>query len=509
MRYYRQDRGERIDFSPSSPVSEPHRASKREWKVLMMTRVRILAAGCCDGAGFAAAPAELLLEVESTAESRFGRVTLLAAGSTSEVASRARGLALDLASFATVEMPQSVILPALVNAHTHLDLTHIGPRPELGAGTEAGAGGPFADFAALVRDRRLADDADIAASVQRGIELSIEGGVVAIGDIAGSVAGGTPLTPWRTLAASGLQGVSFLEFFAIGPRERASLERIERTLAVAHDEARATRGSDRVRIGIQPHAPYSVSLAGYERANRLANAIDPRVPLCTHIAESGDERELISRGTGPLRTFLERVGAWDDSCSREFGQGRSPVQHLLQGRELRPVCVHVNDASDPDLELMASRGLAVVYCPRSSAYFGAPARFGPHRWKDMLARGIDVALGTDSIINLPGDAARHGSGAFSTLGEMRHLWRTAARPGPDEAVTLLKMATLNGAKLLGLEQSAWRLAGNNPSGGRVIAGLIAVDVSGTVPVRSPAERVLDSTAAPEFLFASKKSPMAR
>lgn len=366
-------------------------------------------------------------------------------------------------SIPLIEHPDAILLPGLVNAHTHLDLTGIGPRPH-----DPSRG--FMPWIDMVRRERPTDDAAIAAAVRTGIALSLAGGTAAVGDIAGAPRAIPSLVPIKTIVESPLSAVSFLEFFAIGNGLQRGMEAIAAAMLEWRPRAKP-------RLGLQPHAPNTVSLAGYRHALDLARA--PRnLPLCTHLAESPEEREFIAHARGSQRELLESLGLWNDEVARELGQGRSPIEHLapiMQAarRQSTPfTAVHCNDASDADLDILDRTSARVVYCPRASDYFGAPARLGPHRYRDMLARSIPVALGTDSIINLPPAAASPESGGISILDEMRHLHR---RDGTDPS-TLLAMATLHGAAALDMAPGLFQLApGTSP------LAILAIDVSGTLP----------------------------
>lgn len=415
------------------------------------TILRIDAAGVAD-AHVLHAPGSLLLSLDEQAAPR-----VLAVGHPADVDTHAAA-----ADARCLARPEAVVMPGLVNAHAHLDLTAIGPRP---------SGGSFGAFVDLVRAERPREPAAIAAGVRTGVDLSIRGGVVAVGDIAGCPPAGPTLAPFDALAASGLAGVSFLEFFAIG----ASLHRgIESMQALA---PRAHTGS--VRFGLQPHAPYSATGEAYHAA-----ASYDSLPLATHLAETPEEIELIARGSGPFRAFLERLGLWDDSCVRAFGQGLTPVAHVLGALAGKGVlAAHVNSATDGDIALLARTGSCVAYCPRSSAYFHAPERLGAHRYRDMLEAGVSVALGTDSIINLD------TPDRISTLDEMRLLFRRDATP----AHTLLAMATTHGARALGLDPSAFTLApGSHP------LGVMAVGFNHGLA--DPLESALRGVEPPEMLI---------
>lgn len=168
-----------------------------------LSPIRINAAGAQDAHGPGIAPASLLIENPGTG----GQLRLLAIDSPAAIDRDARA-----GRARVVDMPRTVILPGMVNAHTHLDLTHIGPREH-----DRSAG--FVPWVEMIRSGRAADEGEVRASVQRGIELSRSAGVVAVGDIAGaprSTPGRASLAAWRTMREHAMAGVSFLEFFAIG-----------------------------------------------------------------------------------------------------------------------------------------------------------------------------------------------------------------------------------------------------------------------------------------------------
>ena len=374
-----------------------------------------------------------------------------------------------------IDRPGCILLPALVNAHTHLDLTHIGPQPH-----DPDQG--FVAWVDMVRAQRRTDPAQIRASVAQGCRLIRKGGVALVGDIAGAPAGQPSLEPWQALADAGLAVVSFLEFFAIGTRTQASLERLVNILASLDT---FTRGS--VRLGLQPHAPNTVAPEAYEAAAMLARRYD--LPLVTHLAESPEESEFIAKGAGPQLKLLKKLGIWSDEAAADYGKGLSPVKHLEPFiRRSGSSVVHVNQCSDADLAILAQARIKVVYCPRASAYFGAERHFGPHRYRDMIQAGIEVALGTDSVINLPSGVVDEAGMGLSTLDEARFLFR---RDGTDPDL-LVRMMTTHGSRMLGFDDALVSLnAGATP------AGILAVPASDE---GSPAKRVMESDATPEFLF---------
>jgi cytosine/adenosine deaminase-related metal-dependent hydrolase len=183
---------------------------------------------------------------------------------------------------------------------------------------------------------------------------------------------------------------------------------------------------------LSPHAPYSTAPEVYREA--IAYCRERRLPICTHLAETPEESEFLARGTGPFRTLLEQRGLWDGSFTPP---ACSPAQYAasIGLLELQPLLAHVNYASNEDIDLLARYGCSVAYCPRTHRFFQHP----PHPYRRMLARGLNVCLGTDSLASAP---------SLSILEELRFL-REIDSSMEDSG--LLEMGTLRGARALGLE----------------------------------------------------------
>ncbi|MFN7020327.1 MAG: amidohydrolase family protein [Phycisphaerales bacterium] len=463
-----------MSTTPTTRTPSPPRTTPRAPRFL-----RCDAAAIADGEGLALEKASILLELSTTTDSLGWHSRTLALGPTAEVTAHPANRAADLL---VISCPDSTLIPGLVNAHTHLDLTHIGPQPH---DPEDG----FVPWVDMIRTRRHTEVGAIAASVRLGIELSRAAGTVAIGDIAGAPKARASLTPWRTMHALGVRGVSYIEFFAIGRGTDAPWGWIESLLR----DAGPPSGTG-TALGLQPHATNTVALNAYRRAIDLAAAAG-NLPLCTHLAETPEEREFIAHAAGPQRELLERFDLWTDDILDHIGRGRHPVAHLQETllaaaeRTGRPMLVaHVNDADDEAVRILAESRAVVVYCPHASTYFGAPARLGPHRYRDMLAAGIPVALGTDSIVNLPPDSAQPGAG-MSIIREARMLYQRDL----TDPTTLLAMATLHGAAALGLDPRAFRFALGHP-----VAGILKF------PGNSLRE-VLIGSQSPKVLFADNNS----
>lgn len=400
-------------------------------------RVLVRAAFIVDARGVLASPGAALVED--------GRI--LAAGTPQAVGAVPDAKLLD--------RPGAAVIPALVNAHAHLDLSHIGLVKY---------GGSFIEWIKEVRARRAMTEQAIAESMERGIALSRRGGTAIVGDIAGV----SSSVPMRLLREQGLAGISFMEVFGLGARHGLAIEAIRR--AVDRGPARQSG----VALGIQPHAPYSCAAAVFEFA------ADTGLPVSTHLAETTDEIEFTKRAAGPFAAMLKEFGVWDDSIA---GSGLHPVEHLASAlARSRWLAAHGNYLEPRHIPLLRSVGASVAYCPRASAYFGHPERgLPPHPYRELHAAGVNVALGTDSLLCLD------TPDRISVLDEVRFLHR---RDGTD-ASALLAMATVNGAKALGFQES---LVSLRPG---LTAGLLAVELG--PGSRSDLEGMMKSASPPEWV----------
>lgn len=406
------------------------------------------AAAAVDATGWETRPGAVLVELDRAAGGKSPQIRLLASGTPESVARHPAASAAE-----RIHRPSAVLLPGLVNAHAHLDLTFLCPRP-------FDRDGGFVGWIDMVRRARLETGDAVRPSCEEGIRRSVRGGVIAIGDIAGNAR----REPLAALRASPLIGVSFAEFFGLGARQAASIGAMEQLCAGADAPA---LDADGVRLGLQPHAPYSAGIDLFRAAARLQRQLG--VPLATHLSETAEEVQFTSDAAGPLRGFLEGLGLWSDEVASAFGRGKTPVTHLVgpltSGTFL---AAHVNAITDLEIEALSNTGTSVVFCPRAWEYFRHESTLGPHRWKDLLAAGINVALGTDSIINLPMNEADR----ITPWDDARRLFERGER----DASLLLRLITLNGAKALGLDPTMFMLSPSESP--RVIAGLAMVELGG-------------------------------
>lgn len=324
------------------------------------------------------------------------------------------------------DLGDALLMPGLVNAHTHLEL-----------GFARGRVLPTHDFAnwlgrlldeirAAVSDARLAEE-----SIVSGLSESLRTGTTLIGDITRSP------QQTRTLIAREANRpsvVSFGEVIAIGKLRGGSEGRIsDAAESTDHDVNQAE-----LHAGISPHAPYTVEPDIIRRCATIAHEQD--LPLCIHAAETPEEDLFMRELTGPLRDHLVRVGVWDDQIK---AASCGPIELLDRCGALgqRTLLAHANYVSPTDIERIASTQTNVAYCPRTHAAF----EHARHPFREMLARGINVCLGTDSLASNP---------SLSMLDELRFLMEKNSDVDP---VVLLQMATINGAQALGFAKATGTL----------------------------------------------------
>jgi cytosine/adenosine deaminase-related metal-dependent hydrolase len=338
---------------------------------------------------------------------------------------------------AVEDLGDVVLLPGFVNAHTHLEFSDLGAP----LGTP---GSSLPDWIREVLGRRRDLQGDGTEAIASGLTESLGSGTTTLGEIATS--------DWRIadrLPAARPTTVMFREL--IGP----SLPRAQQAAATAAEFLQTSVNVPGVLPALSPHAPYTVQPRLLESLVELSQKF--RVPLAMHLAESREELELLNLGSGPFREMLEAVGAWDAS---EGARLSCVLDYLTElARAERAIVVHGNYLDDEETAFLAEHAqkMSVVYCPRTHQFFEQE----PYPLSEMLAAGVTMALGTDSRASNPD---------LSLLEEVRYVAANHPQVAPEK---ILELATLGGAKALGLD----RCTGTLTVGKR--ADLVALDASGS------------------------------
>lgn len=330
------------------------------------------------------------------------------------------GRASDFSTDGARDLGDAAILPGLVNAHSHLELTVMRGLLEMP---------DFREWITTLTDIRMTRmvEADLRDSSLAGAVEAARAGVTCVGDTSDS---GYPLD---AIGEAGLRGIVFQEVF--GPDAALAAE------SMAKLEEKLARLSEcvlgeRTRVGVSPHAPYTVSGELFKRITRFA--IDRGYAVAIHTAESDAEERFVREGKGPFAERLAARGvAW-------HAPGSSTIDYFrrLGVLECQPLLIHAVRASRDDLDAVAAAGARIAHCPKSNAKFG----HGVAPLAAMLERGIAVGLGTDSVAS---------NNVCDVLDEARIAALSARarerEPGAVTARTALELATLGGARALGLD----------------------------------------------------------
>jgi 5-methylthioadenosine/S-adenosylhomocysteine deaminase len=347
------------------------------------------------------------------------------------------------------DLGDAILLPGLVNTHTHLELTVMrGFLEEL----------DFSDWIDKLRRSRneVLTDEMLLDSARFGIVEGLEAGITTYADTCSS---GIVLKAMREM---NVRGIMYQEVFGPDPAHVGkAMQELE-----ARVEKLQPDTNDLVKLGVSPHAPYTVSDALYEAVAKFA--AKKKLPMAMHIAESKAEDEFVTLGSGD---FADR---WITRGIPVERRGRSPIA-LLEERgalERAPLLIHCVRADAADIELMASRKCAVAHCPASNAKFG----HGIAPVLDFIAADIRVGLGSDSVAS---------NNRMDLLDEARLtvlVHRAATQKhdafGAHDALTL---ATIGGARALGIESRV----GSLEVGKDADLAAFRIDIPRTIPAGDP------------------------
>jgi cytosine/adenosine deaminase-related metal-dependent hydrolase len=306
----------------------------------------------------------------------------------------------------SVEFPDAELMPGLVNCHTHLELT------QLGGGTRHDEP-EFLKWIRRIRELKDATSADaFYDAAVAGIKECWARGVTCVAET------GSTGSVMRALHDLGGRGIVYQEVFGPDP---ASVQISMSELSAALRPLRRL-GTSQLRLGISPHAPYTVSAPLYDAVAAYARL--EQLPIAVHVAESPDEVRLVRDGNGAFADTLRARGI-------ELQPARcSPVAYLLQrgviGRGT--LCIHAVQVDEADIELLRSVRATVAHCPRSNAAH----RHGRMPLELFRQYRVPVGLGTDSVVS---------------VGDL-DLWAEAEAAGLHGDAAL-KALTIEGARALG------------------------------------------------------------
>jgi cytosine/adenosine deaminase-related metal-dependent hydrolase len=318
-----------------------------------------------------------------------------------------------------VHLGDAILIPGLVNAHCHLELTAMRGFLD-GLGFQEWIARLTAGRRAVLSDEMLLDAARF------GVDEGLQHGITTFADTGDTGAG------FDAMLERGVRGICYREVFGPDPAQCDDAISLLRAKVIAMRE----RATALVSVGVSPHAPYTVSDALFRATTALAR--DNALPLAVHIAESELESELVERGSGALANALRARGIPVGT------RARSPIALLdvLGVLDVRPLLIHCVQVDEEDIRAIARHDCAVAHCPASNAKLG----HGIAPLVHLLDAGIRVGLGTDSVASNDRmdlvDEARLAT-LLAASRERRHDALTAS--------DALRLATIGGAQALGLD----------------------------------------------------------
>jgi cytosine/adenosine deaminase-related metal-dependent hydrolase len=357
-----------------------------------------------------------------------------------------------------IDLGDVAVMPALVNAHTHLELSYL--RDQIA---------PASSFTAWARQiiyaRRMkptdpmATRVRIDGAIDAAIDECLRCGTAVVGDI------GNTHAAFRKIAASPLAGVFFWELIGFNLPDADFDALVEHAVG----DLQELPTTEKVRASLAAHAPYSVAPLFFRAIKKAVNKM-PFVPCSVHLAENVEEVELLMTGDGPWKALMKDIGSWNHAWT---APGVGPVQYLDQMGFLdnRLLAVHGVQMSLADLETLRTRGVTLVTCPRSNGHTGA----GLPPIADFYESGVRVAIGTDSLASSPD---------LNVFAEVATLHALAPSVAP---AALLESATIQGARALGFDADYGTIEPGK------LARLLAVDVP---PGTSDVEEYLVSGVHP-------------
>ena len=315
-----------------------------------------------------------------------------------------------------IDLGDAAILPALVNAHTHLELSYLrGCVPPAGR---------FVDWirAVMAARREYPDPQDrrILGAARAALGEAKASGTGLLGDISNT------LVTVTLLEEAGVSARVFYELLGFNADDPAGCVRTARGALGALGD-----GSGRVRVSLAPHAPYSVAPGLFTALRRDLDA-HPSEVTSVHLAESREETEFLQAGTGVWRELLSELGVLPDGWQPP---GLSTVAYLttLGFLDSRVLAVHAVQCTGNDLAALKALGATVVSCPRSNRWVGA----GDPPLDAFYGAGVPVAFGTDSLASV------------DDLNLFEELARARALAPRVPARALIESATWHGARALG------------------------------------------------------------
>jgi cytosine/adenosine deaminase-related metal-dependent hydrolase len=369
------------------------------------------------------------------------------------------------------DLGNAILLPGLVNTHCHLELTAFRGFLE---------GLDFARWIVrLTRARRDVFTREMLLDAARyGLAEGVRNGITAYGDTCDSG------VVFEALRERGVRGIMYQEVFGPDPAQcAASLAELREKVARMRPEE-----TELVRVGVSPHAPYTVSDGLFRAVSEYAVA--ESLPMAIHIAESEWEQQLVARGAGPFADSHRKRGI------AVAPRARTPVDLIdsLGVLRARPLLIHCVRADGDDVATIARTGCAVAHCPASNAKLG----HGIAPLAELLAARVTVGLGTDSVASNNRMDLIDEARLTVLMQRVRELSPTALSPSAG-----WELATFGGARALGIAHEVGSLEVGKA------ADLAAFSLEGRGPVADPEASLFALAGTPATFVSVGGGPLVR
>ncbi|MDT8420615.1 MAG: amidohydrolase family protein [Desulfuromonadales bacterium] len=325
-----------------------------------------------------------------------------------------------------IDFGDALLLPALVNAHTHLELTDYPRWVELAREHQHPAS--FVEWIQqVIRVKHTVPQENYPDSLGRGIDLCLQAGTGAVGDIL------SYLPARKAYHGCPLRGRIYLE--ALGQDPKFIADTLSKIDTVLREEAVGG-----LELGLSPHSPYTTSSTCL--AQLFAKCREEKLSCAMHVAESPAEIDFLLEGRGEISNQLYPFVGWQTYLGHIPGLRSIAYLHSLGGLQQYNLLVHGVQLNQGEIEQIAAAGCSVVLCPRSNARLDV----GKAPVTELLRAGVNLALGTDSLASCD---------SLSIWDELAFAASWFA--GQVDAPALFRMATAGGAAALGLGQTAGTL----------------------------------------------------
>jgi cytosine/adenosine deaminase-related metal-dependent hydrolase len=337
-------------------------------------------------------------------------------------------------------LPETCIIPGLINSHTHLAYTALRNLFD------------DLDFFPWIRKitetkyQKMSEN-DVAVSTRLGINECLRAGITTVADMCDFE------VALKTLSESPLRGAFYWEIFGV---EKEHAAKTWSDLQQIYPSLKSKYQTDRLKVGLSPHAVYTVRPELYSDIAQMA--VREKIPISFHVAESREEEEFIGSRSGVIQKFLEkRALDWKIL-------GNSSIAHLAKTGifETKPLLAHLVQASSQDMDILQNYKISIAHCPKSNAKFA----HGIAPITKLINRGFRVCLGTDSAAS---------NNRLDLFEEARFALLQQRNLEQRHAVSeqqLLEMMTIRGAEALGMEKEVGSLEIGKQ------ADLVAVNVPG-------------------------------